>query len=232
MSHSMRSRTAKVALPALACLTVAAMASTASAARPDGGRNTYSGASAYVSWTELDPKNLLGLPGNTHVGWLDVQDGGAWGGGVYGSIVDFQCEKGQIPDPHGGPGACTFMQERNLQSEDGTLTVSDSTAAFKGTIIVTNGGHGGDGDVLARVPANVTWKSTARLTRFRSTNSYDDRGWGISYRSRMSGLRSDETSTVVGGALGRMGFTDDADDVSGGAFRTFTETSRERTRQR
>ena len=231
MSHFMRSRTAKVALPALACLTVAAIASTASAARPDGGRNTYSGASAYVSWTELDPKNLLGLPGNTHVGWLDVQDGGAWGGGVHGSIIDFQCEEGQIPDPHGGPSACAFVQERNLESEDGTLTASDSTDSFKGTIIVTNGGHGVDGNVLARVPANVTWKSTARLTRFSSMNSYDDRGWRISYRSRMSGLRSDEASTVVGGALGRMGFADDADDVSGGAFRTFTETSRERIRQ-
>ena len=232
MSRPMRSRTAKVALPALACLTVAAMASTASAARPDSGRNTYSGESAYVSWTELDPNNLLGLPGNTHVGWLDVQDGGAWGSFVYGSIVDFQCEKGQVPDPHGGPDACAFVQERNLESEDGTLTVSGSTATFKGTIIVTNGGHGGDGNVLAQVPANVTWTSTARLSRFRAMNSYDDRGWGISYRSRMSGLRSDEASTVVGGALGRMGFADDADDVSGGAFRTFTETSRERTRQR
>ncbi|CAA9352637.1 MAG: hypothetical protein AVDCRST_MAG16-2461, partial [uncultured Frankineae bacterium] len=68
--------------------------------------------------------------------------------------------------------------------------------------------------------------------RFRSMNSYDDRGWRISYRSRMSGLRSDEASTAVGGALGRMGFADDADDVSSGAFRTFTESSRERIRQR
>ena len=236
MSRPTVSRTAKVALPALACLAVAAAASPSSAVRSESSAKNQAGESATVSWTELDPENVLRLPGNTHRGWLDVQEGGAFGGFVYGSIVDLQCEEGQSPDGHGGPDGgpdgCPVVQVRNLESRDGTLTVSGSTATFAGTIIVTNGGHGEDTAVLAQVPAKVTWTSTARLTRFRSTGSYDDRGWGITYRSRVSGLRSDSSTTVVGGALGRMGFADDVDDVSVGEFRTFTETFTERIRRR
>lgn len=227
MSRPMLSRTARVALPAVACLTVAALASPASAARPDSSTNVRSGERASVSWTELDPDDDLGLPGNTHVGWLEVEDG-PYGSYAYGGIVDLQCEPGQVPDGHGGPDACAYVQERFLSAEGGALTVTDRTATFTGTITVSNGGHGEPGSVVASVPATVTWTSTTALSRFRSTHTYVERD--ISYRSRVSGVRSDPSTTVVSGALGRMGFADDADDVSVGSFQRYTEVWRERMR--
>ena len=221
------SRTARLALPAAACLAVTAIAAPASAARPDSNSSVRSAESASVSWTELDPDNTLGLPGNTHVGQLFVDDS-VWGTYASGVISDFECAPGQVPGSHGDPGTCTPMGERFLFSEGGTLTVSDSTATFTGIITVSNGGHGGDGTVLAEVPATVTWTSSGSLVRFRATHSYTEHG--ISYRSRVTGLRSDPATTVVGGALGQMGFADDTDDVSVGSFESYTEVSRERMR--
>ena len=222
------SRTARFAAPALACLAVAAMASPASAGRPDGSSSVRSGEQAFVSWTELDPKDVLTLPGNTHVGNLSVGDG-AYGSFAFGEIKDLQCEPGQVPGSgHGDPGTCTLMGVRFLESKGGALTVTDRTATFTGTITVSNGGHGDPGSVLARVPASVTWTSSADPVRFRETFTVVD--GKTSYRSRVSGTRSDVATTVVGGALGRMGFADDADDVSVGEFRSFTEVSRERIR--
>ena len=172
-------------------------------------------------------QDLLGLPGNTHVGQLFVEDG-SFGSFASGVISDFECEPGQVPGGHGDPGTCTPMGDRFLFAEGGALTVSGSTATFTGTITVTNGGHGEPGSVLAQVPATVTWTSSAGLIRYRATSTYVEQG--ISYRSRVTGLRSDAATTVVSGALGRMGFADDADDVSVGDFQTFTEVSRERIR--
>lgn len=222
------SRTTRFAAPALACLAVAAMASPASAGLPDGSSSVRSGERAFVSWTELDPSDVLTLPGNTHVGNLSIDDG-AYGSFAYGEIADFQCEPGQVPGGgHGDPGTCTLMGVRSLKAQDGALTVTDRTATFTGTITVSNGGHGEPGSVLARVAASVTWTSSADLVRFRETFSVVD--GKLSYRSRVSGTRSDVASTDVTGFLGRMGFADDADDVSVGEFRSFTEVSRERIR--
>lgn len=221
------SRSAGVALPVLACVTVAAMASPASAARPDSSSSVRSGTTAHVSWTELDPADALGLPGNTHIGFLGVQNG-AYGNFAYGSIADFECEPGQVPSGHGDTGGCTFVQERFLDSQDGTLTVAGRTATFDGTVTVSNGGHGEPGSVLAQVDASIVWTSSTDPVRFRETHSYVE--GKTSYRSRVTGTRSDVASTVVTGTLGRMGFADEADDVSVGSFSSFTETSRERMR--
>lgn len=221
------SRPARVAAPALACLAVLAVASPASAGRPDSSTNVRSGERATVSWTELDPANLLGAPGNTHVGNLSVEDG-VFGSFAHGFIDDFQCEAGQAPGGHGNPGTCTPKGTRFLEALGGGLTVTDRTATFTGIVTVSNGGHGDPGSVLAQVPASITWTSNGDTVRFRETFTIVD--GKISYRSRVSGTRSDATTTVVGGALGRMGFADDADDVSVGEFRTFTEVSRERIR--
>lgn len=221
------SRTGRIAAPALACLALAALASPASAGRPDGSTNVRSGERASVTWTELDPTDALGLPGNTHVGNLSVDDG-VFGSFAFGEIADHQCEPGQLPGGHGDPGTCTLMGVRFLKAEGGGLTVTDRTATFTGTITVSNGGHGEPGSVLAQVPATVTWTSSADLVRYRESFTIVD--GKVSYRSRVTGTRSDAATTVVGGALGRMGFADDADDVSVGEFRSFTEVSRERIR--
>lgn len=232
------SRTARIAAPALACLTVAALASPASAARPDSSSSVRSGERASVSWTELDPNDDLGLPGNTHVGQLFVEDG-FFGSYASGFISDFDCAPGQVPGGHGDPGSCAPVGERFLFADGGELTVSGRTATFTGTLTVSNGGHGGPetpppppdaAPVSQPVPASITWSSATDLVRFRATNSYVERG--ISYRSRVTGLRSDAATTVVTGRLGRMGFADDPDDVSTGDFQSYTEVSRERMRTR
>ncbi len=194
---------------------------------PDSGSSVRSGERADVSWTELDPRDALGLPGNTHVGFLGVEDG-AFGTFAFGDIADYACGPGETPGGHDGPGTCDLRQVRFLQGEGGSLTVSGSTATWSGTLVVSNGGHGEPGGVLGRVSGNITWTSSAELVRFRETVTFVD--GKSTFASRVSGLRSDFRTTTVTGALGRMGFADDADDVSRGQFRTFTETSRERIR--
>ena len=57
---------------------------------------------------------------------------------------------------------------------------------------------------------------------YRSTETWND--GATTHRSQVRGTSGDDA--VVGGALGAMGFADD--DVSYGAFRTFTEVTRER----
>lgn len=234
---ALRRRTAAIAVPVAACLAVSAMASPAAAARPDSSSTVRSGERASVSWTELDPGNLLGLPGNTHVGNLFVEDGSF--GFSFGQILDLECEPGEEPGGghEGGPGECDFALNaagepsiRFLDGLDLSLSVSGSTATLTGPIQVSNGGHGEPDSVLAVVQANITWTTTTDLVRYRASNTYVE--GGISYRSRTTGLRSDPAKTVVTGFLGGMGFADDADDVSQGSFETYTETSRERIRTR
>ena len=222
-------RTARsLAAPAVVCLTLTALAAPAAAARPDSSSSVRSGDRASVSWTELDPGNTLGLPGNTHVGNLWVEDG-AYGTFAYGVIVDLDCDPGETPaGGHGDPGTCDPAGERFLDGDQVDLTVSDTTARLTGTLVVSNGGHGEPGSVLARVPADITWTSTTALSRYRGSSTYTDSTG--SYRSRTTGLRSAPATTVVTGSLGRMGFADDRDDVSSGTFETYTETSRQRTR--
>ena len=135
---------------------------------------------------------------------------------------------GQVPGGHGSPGTCALKGTRFLEGRGSGLTVTDSTATFRGTIVVSNGDHGEPGSVLAQVPATITWTTSGDMVRFRETVTFVD--GTTSYRSRVSGTRTDAATTVVGGALGRMGFADDADDVSVGEFRTVTEVSRERIR--
>jgi hypothetical protein len=217
-----------LAVPAVACLTVGALAAPAAAARPDSSSSVRSGDRAFVSWTEQDPDDVLGLPGNTHVGNLYVEDG-AYGTWVFGEILDLECGPGQTPDGgHGGPGSCEHVGVRFLHGESVDLVTSGQTARLTGTLVVSNGGHGGPDDVIALVPADITWTASAGLSRYRGTNTYTDAN--VSYRSRVTGLRSDVARTVVTGTLGRMGFADDADDVARGSFETYTEQSRERMR--
>jgi hypothetical protein len=204
-----------------------ALASSAAADRPDSGSSVRSGERAFVSWTELDAEDKLGLPGNTHIGFLSIDDG-AFGSFAFGDIQDFDCDPGEEPGGHEGPGTCDLKGVRFLKAQGGDLAVSGSTATWKGTIIVSNGGHGGDGSVLAQVPASITWTTTSSLVRFRESFSVVD--GTMSFRSRVTGTHSDMATTTVTGALGRMGFADDADDVSQGEFRSFRETSRDRIR--
>ncbi len=224
-----RLQTAALAVPTAVCVALTAFAAPAAAARPDSSTSVRSGERASVSWTELDPGDALGLPGNTHVGQLWIEDTpfGVFADGV---IFDYECDPGEVPGGHEGPGTCDDRGARFLSATgpDSTLTVSGSTAQFSGTLTVSNGGHGEPGTVLAQVPATITWSTSSAMERYRASSTYTEKG--ISYRSRVTGLRADVETTTVGGALGRMGFADDEDDVATGTFETYTETFRERIR--
>ncbi|NNE11657.1 MAG: hypothetical protein HKN41_05360, partial [Ilumatobacter sp.] len=64
-------------------------------------RTKGTGRSINLGWTEYDPDDLLGLPGNVHVGYLWMENG-QWGDWGWGGVVDFDCEPGEVPWGHGG----------------------------------------------------------------------------------------------------------------------------------
>lgn len=53
-----------------------------------------------VSWQENDPDDLLGLPGNVHLGFMFAQSD-QYGQYFFGAITDWDCEPGETPGGHG-----------------------------------------------------------------------------------------------------------------------------------
>ncbi|PPK93801.1 hypothetical protein CLV92_10977 [Kineococcus xinjiangensis] len=213
--------TAALVLPGV----LVATAGQAAAAPKDSASSKRTVSSAFVDWTEEDRDNVLGLPGNVHVGFLKIKSTTQYTK-VWGQIIDFECAPGELPGGHGEESTCEHVQVRYLDSSDMTLVVDTraGTAKATGEITVSNGGHGEPGEVLAVVPATIDLRSTTPMASFTRTETWTD--GSTSYRSRVRGTASGEV--IVGGALGRMGFADDADDVSYGSFEKYTEISRER----
>lgn len=218
-----------VAALAVAAPLVLAVAAPAAAAPPDRFTSKTSGGQANVQWTELDPGDLLGLPGNTHLGFLSVYQQPGFSD-VSGQIDDFQCDPGEVPGGgHGGePGAgqCDLLGTRFLQGlEDIAYTVDlrAGVATLTGRVQVSNGGHGEPGNVLAVVPAAVTWTSVGSTYTFRRTDTWSDGTATFSSATRGTGFQA-----TVSGSLGRMGFADDVDDVSFGSAEQWQERSRSR----
>ncbi len=75
-------------------LVIPATAGAASRTRTSG-----TGESVDLSWTEYDPDDLLGLPGNVHIGYLSAYSG-PYGTYISGSVSDFDCDEGE--SPYGG----------------------------------------------------------------------------------------------------------------------------------
>ncbi|GAB7190908.1 hypothetical protein NUM3379_16150 [Kineococcus sp. NUM-3379] len=228
-SHPLRTALLRTAAALTVPGVLLATAGPAAAAPKDSTSTKRSGASAFVKWTEYDFENLLPIPdSNVHVGFLSVSKE-ARGTFLHGQITDWQCDPGEVPGGHaepGTPGTCDYVRDRMLGSEAMTLIVDAraGTAVATGEVIVSNGGHGGPGTELGRVPARVELRGSGPMASYTSTETWND---GTStYRSRIRGVASGDA--VVTGALGAMGFTDDRDDVSYGSFRTYTEVSRER----
>lgn len=221
-----RSLTCLAVLVAATALTAPA----AAAAPPSSTASKTNGGSASVQWTEVDLGDALRLPGNTHVGYLGVYQQPGWTD-VYGSIDDYQCEPGQtLPVGHGTPGPddCALTGTRFLTADPGavafTADARTGTARLTGALLVKNGGHG-DGSVLARPPADITWTSIGGTYSFTRTDSWSD--GTTSYSSRVRGTGFD---AEVSGWIGAMGFTDDADDTSTAGAESWRETSRSRTK--
>lgn len=214
---------------------VAAAALLAGLAAPAqaSSRTSSEGGQASTQWIEYDPDDSLSLPGNTHVGNLYVFQQADFVD-LFGSIDDWDCDPGEVPG-YGGHGEegdpekdlCDLIGTRFLEAESISfaLDARARTASLTGKLRVTNGGHGEPGQTLATPPVDMTWTGIGRGYRFSRSEFWSD--GQFSYRSRVRGTGSE---AAVGGRIGAMGFTDDADDESFGSFETWRETSRFRVR--
>ena len=90
-------------------------------------RTSGTGEFINVSWTEMDPDDLLGLPGNVHVGYLYAESG-PYGSYFYGNVTDFDCDEGEVP--WGGHGVVI---------DEGLDAVADAIADAVGGIIDDGG---------------------------------------------------------------------------------------------
>lgn len=107
-------------------------------------RTSGTGQYVNVSWTESDPDDLLGLPGNVHVGYL-YAEAGPYGTYFYGNVTDFDCDEGEVP--WGGHGVVV---------DEGADAVADAVADTVGEIV--------DGGGSAIDPAVVIDAVTTELS--------------------------------------------------------------------
>lgn len=127
----------------------------------------------------------------------------------------------EIPELDEPIGACDYLQDRYLEGQDanGTPTVTitvdraNQIARVKGALVVTDGGHGGSGAVLGRPPIDMTITG-GQWNKFES--SYSMRGEGYRFSDYQKGISY--YNGDVAGAIGAMGFADDADDESYAGF--------------
>lgn len=261
-----------------------AVLATVSLASPVGAgqvtRTKGDGTRINISWTEYDPENLIGAPGNVHVGYLYAENG-PYGTYFFGNVTDFECAPGQSPfwGHHGivdegadiaeeatgdaieaivDSGAatidadfvidtvaeeltseipdeivdeaagCAYLGDRFLEGDTNIAMVVNSsakTAKITGNLIVSSGGHGEPGNVLGRPAVNISitggdWQ--------KWEYSYSYRGEGYRYSDTQKG--TDWNGGAVTGAIGAMGFDDDADDESYGSFTAYNFRTVERIR--
>lgn len=275
---------------ATAALTVGLVLPLAASTGADAGsvRTKGTGRSFNIGWTEYDPADVLGLPGNVHVGFLWFEDG-PWGTYGFGHVADFDCDEGEVPwGGHGGHGvesvvdegvavveaatetaidevidsgvgaivpevvvatvgdevgdelpdeiidevpACDHVQVRVLDASDGGLNVKvdmrNATAKLTGRVQVF-GGHGPEGepgDLLGRPPVDITIKG-GDWVKYES--SYKTRSATWSYSDWQKG--KSHHGGAVTGAIGAMGFADDADDEAFAGFSEYSYRTVERVR--
>lgn len=125
---------------------------------------------------------------------------------------------------------CDYIQDRFLEGNETTRLTVDAKATIAritGTINVTNGhgGHDGDVTVLATPPVDVT-VAGGEWSAWEST--YSSRGESYSYSTAEKG--TSWYGGTVTGRIGPMGFADDADDEAYGGFGTSSYRSVERVR--
>lgn len=76
----------------------------------------------FTSWTEYDPKDDLGLPGNTHVGYFGSWSS-QWGTYFYGAVEDWDCKPGQVPGGGHGGGEVIVDDAAKIAELAGQLAV-------------------------------------------------------------------------------------------------------------
>lgn len=131
-------RRCTVACAALALTAPLILGGTASAVVT---RTSGTGQYVDVGWTEYDPDDLLGLPGNVHVGYLFVESG-PYGTYFYGNVTDFDCDEGEVP--WGGHGVVVEVVDEAAEviaaaTEDAIDEVVDSGGAtIDADVVVDN----------------------------------------------------------------------------------------------
>lgn len=181
---------------------------------------------ASTEWVEYG--ELAGVEGNVHVGYLDARESSS-GGEVWGEVVDYLCDEGEVPGGgHGGhiaeydeeypeEGYCDVMSYRWIDGGDVTFTVDKklNTARLTGTLFVDN--HGAS----AAPPVDMTWTGFGDTSRNVWYDKYTSDGETYVYK-----YDATERSATVDGFIGAMGFTDDADDEAWGSMSITKEFER------
>lgn len=128
--NSPRARRAIVPVIALSGLVPIAIGLPASAGST---RTSGVGTSVYLSWTEYDPADQLGLPGNVHIGFLHAENG-PYGQYVFGNVTDFDCDPGETPWG-GGHGTAEVVDDGADVVEAATEDAIDEVVDGGGAVI-------------------------------------------------------------------------------------------------
>lgn len=187
-----------------------------------------SGRAAQTWWTQVDGVEPGTQPlGNVHIGFLYVFEVSKGRGDVFAFIDDWDCEPGKLPGGGGHfeeePTGCEYLGSRWAEGYGLQFNIDrklDSAHLF-GQLTVYGGGHG-EGGVIGRPMADITWtgvgdafKSTSTWRYTDGTSTYTDRYWSTS------------RNAVMSGTLGPMGFDP---DLSGGFISSYRSMSKGRTR--
>lgn len=101
-------------------------------------RTQGNGQNFYVSWTEYDPDDVLGIAGNVHIGflfgWSDQ-----YGTYFHGNVTDYDCDPGEVP------GGGHFIAEEVVEVGADVATESAEEAV---EAIVDSGAVAIDPDVV------------------------------------------------------------------------------------
>lgn len=187
------------------------------------------GKAAQTWWTQVDGVDPGTSPfGNVHVGSLYVYETTAGRADAFGYIDDFDCEPGNLPGGGGHefeeePSGCAYVGSRVAEGFGLAFTIDRklNSAHLKGRMTVYGGGHG-DGGVVGRPKADITWTGSGSTVRSTSTWTYSD--GSTTYTDRW---RSTDRFAAMSGTLGPMGFDP---ELSGGHMSIFRSMSKGRTR--
>lgn len=189
-----------------------------------------SGRAVQTFWIQVDGTPTGSQFGNVHVGELYAFEVSPGRADAFGFIADFDCQPGELPDGGGHgfaeeeePSGCVHVGFRGADGYGMKLTMDRkmTTATLTGAMTVYGGGHG-EGGVVGRPNANITWTGVGPLFKQRSTWSWTD--GNTTYTDR---YRSTDRSAVMSGRLGPMGFDP---NLSGGSLSDFSMMSKSRSR--
>ncbi|MBT8198958.1 MAG: hypothetical protein KJO36_00440 [Acidimicrobiia bacterium] len=112
----MRTPSAKRTTAAVTTVAILASLLISPAAGASVTRTSGTGYNVSTSWVEYDLEDRLGLPGNTHVGYLGIWIS-QWGTHFYGNVIDWECEEGEVPWGGHGEGGEVVVDDADKIAE-------------------------------------------------------------------------------------------------------------------